>query len=878
MTTAVTRLAKRIPTSAALVAVTVLVVVLAYESRRAIEIDLGSASSSAPFVEDFHDAEGSFRWSRAASCVVFPDVGAGVSGRVELDISAYRPRNQALPIVVVEAAAGRERVPIGRGEHTVALDVTPRGWWSSNVRVCVRSETFTPGPDDERRLGVRVHRARWVPVGTRPTVPPLRQVALSVLLVLFTWGVASRLGLSAQRAVSVGVVTAVALALAYAITRPFAAVLTFPLAVSAGCIYGACRFFPVATDVAASYLASSARCWWRGATIVMRPPAVVVALAAVGAVTGAYVARPSLSFDLGSGREGHLSERFGALDARSGVRFRRALPGAALDLTDFGGGTPWRVTVTGSLPNGDRRSLPLVRARGVVAEAPLDESWTSARLDVDTSLGWRSGARLEFPVAGSFIDRVDVDRGRALPPVRVVVAVAASALAFALLVGACGLTPRAVWLAAGSMLALEVVAIYWAPVLAVPFTFAFVGIVGFTSVLAALTGGALAEMSARGAEIEAGPQVAATVCVGFIVWLGAMSAPLYSGLHFVYHSNIGEEIWNGNFLIFYLPHPDNILSREAQWGGLLVPYSCLYHTLIAPLSALPTFWFQQTHKIFQAGMLALTALAGALGAWKLAGGRSALWTAILFITLPATFQLLGLAHFVTVFGLCAPTLAFVFLMWRWGKLHEASSWWGTVALVTLAFLSYTAALLFTGFTIALALPLLARIDRRQAKHLLTASAAAVVASLLLYYMHWVLPFIRESIPLLLASGDGEPLPVVERIARIPRKLDYSFGSLVVPLAGLAGVALIARRSQDGARWILVAWASVLVCFSVADVFFNFILKHHYFTLVPAAIGTAALLDWAMAHRWARWAAWGGLTYAVALGVRAAVALAMGTIE
>jgi hypothetical protein len=114
---------------------------------------------------------------------------------------------------------------------------------------------------------------------------------------------------------------------------------------------------------------------------------------------------------------------------------------------------------------------------------------------------------------------------------------------------------------------------------------------------------------------------------------------------------------------------------------------------------------------------------------------------------------------------------------------------------------------------------------------------------------------------------------------IPRKLGYSFGSVILPLTGLAGVTLVTLRSRDGARFIIAAWLSVLVLFSFVDVFFNFILKHHYFVLVPVTIGAAALLDAGLRRGvWARWASAAFLLYAVALGLRAALALAMGTMD
>lgn len=864
---------------ALLMGVTTLAVTVSYQVHRTVEIDMGSGPASAFFVESFHDAEDGYRWSRERSCVTFPDTGAGVTGRAELEVSAFRPRNLELPIVVVEAGSARRRVQLDRGLHTLSLPVTTRGWWSSDLPVCVRSETFQPGPMDQRRLGVRVHRARWVVDQVGLTVPALRQVVFSCLTVLLLWAILIRVGPRPALAFAGAATAAAGFAAAYVINRPFVAVLAFPLLALVGAAYLAIRLCPPLTSWIVSGAIVSGSSWVRGLRRVVGWPAPALAAAGAVLVAVAYLARPVVVFDLGSGRETSLADRFASFDSRSGVNFRRALQGAELDLSSFGGGALWRVRVTASLPGGEGRVLPVVRTQGAEIRASLSDEWTTGELVVEPAFGWDSGLRLEFPVNGLLIDRVEIDRGRSLPSVRIVAAVVGAALALAVALGAIGLERRGCFFAAAVLLLLESTAVYLDPVLSVPFASTFAGICVLGTGVAALGGGLLAAMRSRGWEDAEGPFVLGVVTVGFLVWLSAMSFPLYKGLHFVYHSNIAEEIWKGKFFVFYLPHPDNILSREAQWNGLVVPYSCLYHTIVAPLSALPGAWFQQLQKIFQAGLLTSMALAAALLARRLAGPGSSLWTAVLMISIPSTYQLLGLAHFLTVFGCWASTLAITYLVFTWGKLERAAYWWGGVGLLTLAFLSYTASLLFTGVTIAFALPAAAGANRRQAGRLLTCTLAATGAAFLLYYMHWVLPFVRESIPILLASGDAGPLPLWTRLTLIPRKLTYSFGSAWIPLVGLAGVGLVTARSRCDARFLLPAWAAVLVVFSGLDLFFNFILKHHYFTVVPIAVGCAALADLGMRRGGAtRWLSAAALVYVVALGGRAALSLAVGTIK
>jgi hypothetical protein len=462
-----------------------------------------------------------------------------------------------------------------------------------------------------------------------------------------------------------------------------------------------------------------------------------------------------------------------------------------------------------------------------------------------------------------------------------VVLVGAAALALLAAAGAAGLSPLGSFVLASAVLLLQSIGIFLDPVGFVPSADEHLLIALLALGIAAIGGGFLRVSKVREADRERAAGVLLVSILGFVLWMTAMGYPLYSGLHFVYHSNIAEEIWKGKFLVFYLPHPDNILSREAQWGGLVVPYPCLYHTIVAPLTALPPAWFPFAHKLLQALLLLISSLVASVLAWRFSGSGAALAAGIVAVALVPAFQLLGLAHFLTVFGCAMASLALGFLALNLDRLGERRIFWASVALTNLAFLSYTASLLFTAVALALALPFVHRADRGIARRLASSTLAAVVIAFFAYYVHWVLPFLRESVPILFAddSGAGGSFPLFARLAAIPRKLDYSFGSVLLPLAGLAGVVLAARRGPPG-RLLLLSWASIVVVFSGFDLFFNFILKHHYFVMAPVAAG-AGILAAELARsgrRGGRLFAFALVAFAIALGVRAAHALATGTIQ
>jgi hypothetical protein len=361
-----------------------------------------------------------------------------------------------------------------------------------------------------------------------------------------------------------------------------------------------------------------------------------------------------------------------------------------------------------------------------------------------------------------------------------------------------------------------------------------------------------------------------------------MLSPLFRGGNFLFHSNVAEEIWRGAFLTYYLPYPGSMLSHQAQWGNVLVPHPFLYQLFVAPLAALPQPWFHHTEKAVLALLLSILALTASLLATRMAGARAGGFAGAIGTLLFPTFLLLGLGHLMTLFGCLVLSLALAFLMLRFGRLTERRSWWAAASLLTLCWLSYTASLVFGLFALVLALPFLWRRDRAATRALVSAGLAAGGLAFVLYYANWTWPFLKESVPRLLAGADSDGGAVVAvanplwpRLARIPSKLADSYGSAVIPLAGLAGLALLTRTTD---RIFLWSWAAVLVVFSGLDVFFNFLLKHHYATMTPVAVGVGLLLDrlWSRGA-WFRGLAVALLTFALVLGVRSALDVALGRI-
>ncbi len=858
----------------ALVVVSALAAVTAgYQARPTVAIPASSLLSSLTY-RDFYGEEAGVRWSRGRSAIVFPGVGPGRNWRLELEAAGWRPRGDKPPILQLEAAQGGLMVRPTPFDMTLPLDVTSSGAWSSDLVLTIESETWSPGAQDPRTLGVRVRNARLVPSGAGMAPPPLRPLLLVTLAALLAFGTLVRVGVSRPASAVAGASLGVAFGAAFALARPWAALAAGPAAIVAVACAALTYAAPATSHLLARWLAASGVALARGARAMGAAAIVGLALLAAVAATLAYRAAPSLDIDLGSGHEAGVAKGFGVFDSKDGATFRIGRRGSALDLSDAGAGT-WRVSVTAALPSGPRE-IVLARSGSFEVARTVDTTWSTYRFDVPAASGFASGAVIELP-GGARVDRVVVERGRCLPSPRVVAAMLLAGALLGTALASLGL-PRA---AAITVAALAIVATAAAlaadPVASLPFVLPWLAVCAAGSVLAALVAGAFA---LDGGVREPWPVAAAAAVCGFVAWLAVTTFPLYAGGHFTFHSSIAEEIWKGRFLVYYLPFPGSMLSQQAQWGNIVVPHPCLEQTLMAPLAALPHGLFYVAEKIVLASWLAGMVLVAAALATRLSDARAGAWAAVATVTLVPTYQLLGLGHLMTILGILASSVAMTFVVLRLERLPERASFWTAVGLLTFCFLSYTAALLFTGLVLTAIAAGLWRGSRPLARALAITVVTAGVLAFALYYVNWAVPFLSQSVPRIFAGpsaarGTEAGVPLLSRLFLQPRKWNYSYGSLLVPLAAVAGLAW-APRSRS--RLLVLAWAGILVAISGADLFFNFLLKHHYFLIVPAAAGLGVLLARLYARGSAgRIAAVVLLGGAALLGAETALAVATGRI-
>lgn len=861
-----------------LLLISLLLVSAGYLVRLPIEIPLGRGVLGALTTENFHEAEGEYRWTRGRSSVVIPDPGPGLTVRIDSLVSGVRRRGQSPPLVVMEAGGETLQIRPTRGD-TLSLVTATRGWWSSDLEVLFRSETFMPSEADQRALGVRVHQVRLVPEG--PPIglgrAPLRQLVTTSLGLLFLLALLRRHRCPHRRARWIGLACAFAWGLGFAFARAYAALASTPFLVSAGVVLGLDALFPSLAATLAETIQESVWAARRGLRLAGRPSLGLVVAGTLG-VAATYIAHPSLEIDLGSGRETTLVNGFAGFDQADGISFRRALQGARIDLSDFGGATTWKITVTASL-SGQPRPLVLARAGSQEIEASLGSAWADYELQAKSPLGWRSGLMVELPAASDTVDlrvdRVRIERGASLPSLRIIAFVVGAAFMSAAAFAACGLTGASIWAGAAALLLGATIALGLDPVLILPFIPTFFASVAGGAILSTVAFSLLTVLSRRGLSPRPVPVAVGAVGLGFAAWLSATAFPLYDGGHFLFHSSIAEEIWQGKFLTYYLPYPGSMLSRQAQWGNLIIPHPCLFQTLVAPLAALPREWFYVLEKAALALMFSVVAIIASLLATRVGSPRAGAYAGVIAVGLPPTFQLLGLGHLMTLFGVCAATMALGFIILRFDHLERRSTWWWTIVLLTLSFLSYTASLLMTAVTLALALPFLWRKAPGNARALFGAALCAATAAFFLYYVNWVGPFLKESLPLLLSgvSSEGADFTFWDRLTTLPGKLAYSYGSVFLPLAGVFGLAL-ARASCE--RVLLLSWAGILILFSGTDLFFNFLLKHHYFVIPTIAVGCGLLAaKISEKKRWGWVPAAIFVVYILVMGGRIALLVALG---
>ena len=427
---------------------------------RPIVVDFGSALAVPLSTHGLYPAEDGYRWTNGQGEIALPSPGGGRAVRLDMVVSAWRPRGTPAPQlrVIAEGAS----VVAEPGPAPVALSLAADTGHSVRGALDVRleSERFVPGRGDPRTLGVRLHQVRLSPAGglLQPGLPPLAPVlwALAAVQLLFWIGVRIAGGPDA-RVFRAGLLAAAVVAIGLAVARAWTVWLLPAAAVGEAVLLLVVAVVPQHVRRVGGVIARrGGPPPAAGRALEPGPMAALAVLAVVGTVV-AYWMQPIVVIPMGSGRETAFEDGLGSFDARDGVRFRHVATRAALDLRDLGGRPLARDRDRG---RAGRAASSAARGRGRAASwrRLLGPEWSTHEIVARAPWGWRSGLTLAFPGSRRddlWLREVRIDRGRAWPSLRIVTCVIAAGLLLALALRASGLGGRAAWGGAAAFVVLR---------------------------------------------------------------------------------------------------------------------------------------------------------------------------------------------------------------------------------------------------------------------------------------------------------------------------------------------------------------------------------------------------------------------------------------
>lgn len=193
---------------------------LVYQVPATYQLDLAADGQT---LTGFGGAEqnerGGFRWTTGDASLPVPPLGTPALLRVAA--TGWRPATTAPPVLTAWLDGHLVATWTTTREPAIYEAALPRGLQIAGTRLELRSDTFVPGPQDRRTLGVAISSVEVLSpgAGRRPVVPPLLVLALSALLPVLTWRAARHVRVPSWPALALTIVVALALATAAATDR-----------------------------------------------------------------------------------------------------------------------------------------------------------------------------------------------------------------------------------------------------------------------------------------------------------------------------------------------------------------------------------------------------------------------------------------------------------------------------------------------------------------------------------------------------------------------------------------------------------------------------------------------------------------------------------
>lgn len=204
------------------------IIALAYQVPFQFELALGSPLATPidqPFLERFYPGEQgqnqTYRWTQARSAIVLDGIGSGTPLRLTYHAMTLRPEGVSPPRVTVSINGQRQanfRKAVDWQDYAVEI---PPARNPDYLRLDFKTSTFQRD-GDPRKLGIAISSIRIEPAGPwNLTVPSPWQTVLFVFLAVGLYATLHELGMTPRRVLWVGLVMLGAVAVLFALARPF---------------------------------------------------------------------------------------------------------------------------------------------------------------------------------------------------------------------------------------------------------------------------------------------------------------------------------------------------------------------------------------------------------------------------------------------------------------------------------------------------------------------------------------------------------------------------------------------------------------------------------------------------------------------------------
>lgn len=371
---------------------------------------------------------------------------------------------------------------------------------------------------------------------------------------------------------------------------------------------------------------------------------------------------------------------------------------------------------------------------------------------------------------------------------------------------------------------------------------------------------------------------------GYWLKAGAMLYPYFVGIDMALQLQWSRRIWSGEFWQFYgTGNPMNERTMPtAEWGANppVIPYSPWFHIFAGVFQLLPmpaTLAGHMFSALVDGSRVFLIALLGRkLGLAQ----REALFASLLYAVTPATFLLHSWGNLPTTFGIWWTLVSTVFIVVAYRRLDRPGPFVVLTLLLTITLLIYTVMAVFMMLFLALLLPALWLVWRRErgrpapaledlpaafvAGHprearsltaIVLAALLALLVATLVYYGQYVPLVIERTLPYFFGGVPGQRAgkqnvqPFLEYLADYIPRLGYTarpvmFGLWVPLLLGIAGLWRVRSRRVLA---LMLSWFAIALLFTVAGSRISMVDKQLFYLMPALMILSAPLLEWA----WAR---------------------------